>query len=107
MSFIHWDKSVLSFHLKEIIEDGNGNHPIALAGLSVIAANTLLVPAIMKLGKPVLKAAIKKTISVQPNPSVFSAYPSNTDLKQIWQQVAIASQKQQNNSDRTPQAVSN
>jgi hypothetical protein len=37
MSLIHWDKSVLSFHLKEIIEDGHGGHPLALAGLSAIA----------------------------------------------------------------------
>ena len=36
MSLIHWDKSVLSFHLKEIIEDGHGNNPVALAGLSAI-----------------------------------------------------------------------
>lgn len=36
MSLIHWHKSVLSFHLKEIIEDGQGGHPLALVGLSAI-----------------------------------------------------------------------
>lgn len=92
MSLIHWDKSVLSFHLKEIIEDGNGSHPIALAGLSVIAANAFLVPAITKLGRPVLKAAIKKSLSVNQNHSVLSGDTSSTELKQIWQQAAIASQ---------------
>jgi len=92
MSLIHWDKSVLSFHLKEIIEDGNGSHPIALAGLSVIAANAFLVPAITRLGRPVLKAAIKKSLLVNPDHSVFSGNTSSAELKQIWQQAAIASQ---------------
>ena len=63
MSLIHWDKSVLSFHLKEIIEDGHGNNPVALAGLSVIAASSLLVPAVTKLGRPFLKAAIKNSLA--------------------------------------------
>ena len=55
MSLIHWHKSVLSFHLKEIIEDGNGNNPIALAGLSAIIVSSLLVLAVTKLGRPFLK----------------------------------------------------
>jgi hypothetical protein len=97
MSLIHWDKSVLSFHLKEIIEDGNGSHPVALAGLSVIAANAFLVPAITKLGRPVLKAAIKKSLLMNPDYSIFSDYTSSAELKQIWQQAAIASQNYNNN----------
>lgn len=32
MSFIHWDKSVLSFHLKEIIEDHKAGDQRALLG---------------------------------------------------------------------------
>jgi len=107
MSLIHWDKSVLSFHLKEIIEDGNGNNPLALAGLGVIAANALLVPAVMKLGKPVLKAAIKKSLSPHQDVSLFSAHTSSTELRQIWQQAAIASQNNKFSSDRASKALSN
>jgi hypothetical protein len=100
MSFIHWDKSVLSFHLKEIIEDGNGNHPVALAGLSVIAANVLLVPAIAKLGRPFLKGAIKRSLSFNQDHLEFAVNSSNTELTQIWQQAAIAVQNNNNNNDR-------
>jgi len=107
MSLIHWDKSVLSFHLKEIIEDGNGTHPVALAGLSVIAANTLLLPAVMKLGKPVLKAAIKKSLPSPQNSSVFSTHSSHTEVRQIWQQAAIAAQNNGSKSDRASKAFSN
>jgi hypothetical protein len=107
MSLIHWDKSVLSFHLKEIIEDGNGNNPLALAGLGVIAANALLVPAVMKLGKPVLKAAIKKSLSPHQDVSLFSAHTSSTELTQIWQQAAIAAQNNHLQGNRASKALSN
>ncbi|MDR9403307.1 MAG: hypothetical protein RI580_07700 [Halothece sp. Uz-M2-17] len=118
MSLIHWDKSVLSFHLKEIIEDGNGSHPLAVAGLSVIAVNTLVLPAVMKLGKPVLKAAIKigkpvlkaaikKSLPSPENSSLFSMHSSHSEVRQIWQQAAIASQNKNSSSDRASKALSN
>jgi hypothetical protein len=64
MSLIHWNKSVLSFHLKEMLEDQKGNEPIALIGLGAIAVGTLALPVIAKLGKPVAKAVIKKSFSL-------------------------------------------
>jgi hypothetical protein len=90
MSLMHWDKSVLSFHLKEIIEDGHGGHPIALVGLSAIAVSSLLVPAVTKLGRPFLKAAIKNGLSFYRESTTSSVNSSNTDLTKIWQQAAIA-----------------
>ena len=98
MSLIHWDKSVLSFHLKEIIEDGHGNNPVALAGLSAIAITSLLVPAVTKLGRPFLKAAIKNGLSLYPESTVLPVNSSSTELTKIWQQAAIASQ---NNNHQT------
>ncbi len=97
MSLIHWDKSVLSFHLKEIIEDGHGGHPVALAGLSAIAVSYLLIPAITKLGRPALKAAIKNSLSLYPESTPLPVNSSTTELTKIWQQAAIASQQ---NGDR-------
>ncbi|MDJ0591326.1 MAG: hypothetical protein QNJ72_15230 [Pleurocapsa sp. MO_226.B13] len=97
MSLIHWDKSVLSFHLKEIIEDGHENHPIALAGLSAIAVTSLLVPAVTKLGKPFLKTAIKNSLFLYRESTALPVNYSSTELTKIWQQAAIASQ---NNGDR-------
>ena len=64
MSLIHWNRSVLSFHLKEMLEDEKGNQPMALIGLGAIAVGTLALPAIAKLGKPVAKAVIKKSFSL-------------------------------------------
>ncbi len=98
MSLIHWDKSVLSFHLKEIVEDGNGNNPVALVGLSAIAASSLLIPAVTKLGRPILKAAIKNSLLLeQESRTLPVANYSTTELTKIWQQAAISSQ-----NNRTP-----
>ncbi|MCU0527349.1 MAG: hypothetical protein MUF72_21290 [Elainella sp. Prado103] len=36
MSLIHLEKSVLTFHLKEIIEDGQSSHPLTWLGLSLL-----------------------------------------------------------------------
>ncbi|MEM8831129.1 MAG: hypothetical protein AAGE96_17485 [Cyanobacteria bacterium P01_G01_bin.19] len=99
MSLIHWDKSVLSFHLKEIVEDGHGGHPMAVAGLGAIAVSALLVPAVTKLGRPVLKAAIKHSLAVDPESNLLSIDSSTTELAKIWQQAAIASQQ---NGDLSP-----
>ena len=93
MSLIHWDKSVLSFHLKEIIEDGHGGHPLALAGLSAIAVSSLLVPAVTKLGRPFLKAAIKTSLSLDRESTALPVNSSTTELTKIWQKAAIASQQ--------------
>ena len=94
MSLIHWDKSVLSFHLKEIMEDGNGSHPVALVGLSAIAASSLLIPAVTKLGRPILKAAIKNSLLLEPESTTLPvANYSTTELTKIWQQAAIAVEK--------------
>ena len=92
MSLIHWDKSVLSLHLKEIIEDGHGNSPLALAGLSAIAVSSLVVPAVTKLGRPFLKAAIKNSLSLYQESTALSVNSSSTELTKIWQQAALASQ---------------
>ena len=98
MSLIHWDKSVLSFHLKEIIEDGHGGHPVALAGLSAIAVSSILIPAVTKLGRPVLKAGIKHSLSLYPESTTLPVKSSTTELTKIWQQVALVSQ---NNGHQT------
>ena len=91
MSLIHWDKSVLSFHLKEIIEDGHGGHPVALAGLTALTMTTLFIPAVTKIGKPILKAAIKNGLSIYPESKAQVVQSSSTELTKIWQQAAISS----------------
>lgn len=68
MSLIHWNKSVLSFHLKEVFEDGPVETTPALLGLGVLMATTVALPRISQWGKPLAKAAIKTTLASQPQP---------------------------------------
>ena len=63
MSLIHWNRSVLTFHLKEIVEDGQkSGDRLALIGLGAIALGTIAFPAVTKLGRPLLKAIVKNGI---------------------------------------------
>ncbi len=64
MSLVHWDKSVLSFHLKEIIEDHKGGDRTALLGLGAIFLGTVAFPVAAKFGRPILKAIIKSGLSL-------------------------------------------
>ncbi|MDJ0718814.1 MAG: hypothetical protein QNJ54_32075 [Prochloraceae cyanobacterium] len=64
MSLIHWDKSVLSFHLKEIVEDGQSRDLLGIVGLSAIALGTIAFPALTKVGRPLLKKIIKQGILI-------------------------------------------
>lgn len=65
MSLFHWNRSVLTFHLKEIVEDGQkSGDRLALIGLGAIALGTIAFPAVTKLGRPLLKAVVKNGISL-------------------------------------------
>lgn len=64
MSLIHWDKSVLSFHFKEILEDHQAGDRSALLGLGAILFGTIVVPATTRFGRPILKQIIKTGLSV-------------------------------------------
>ncbi|MGK7958257.1 MAG: hypothetical protein AB4063_23820 [Crocosphaera sp.] len=60
MSLIHWDKSVFSLHLKEIIEDHHQNGDSSgVVGLGAILIGTIVLPAAAKLSRPALKSMIK------------------------------------------------
>lgn len=82
MSIVHWDRSVVSFHLKEILDDYKSGDTTALAGLGLILLGTTIVPASVKLGRPILKAIIKSGISllednkVSPQPTKLKFLPT-------------------------------
>lgn len=82
MSLIHWNKSVLTLHLKEVLEDHQAGDPRALLGLGAILVGTVVVPAASKLGKPALKSIIKMglSLSAQGKPR-FPPYPSPKSVK--------------------------
>lgn len=62
MALVHWDKSVLTLHLKEMMEDHQRGDRTALLGLGAIVMGTVFIPATVKLGKPLLKSMIKSSL---------------------------------------------
>ncbi|WP_449418183.1 hypothetical protein [Phormidium nigroviride] len=50
MSLIHLEKSVLTFHLKEILEDGHGNHPLTWLSLGILIFGPKVLPSAVKSG---------------------------------------------------------
>ena len=52
------------------------------------------MPAVTKLGRPALKAAIKNSLALAQGGTVLPANSSNTELTKIWQQAAIATQNE-------------
>ncbi|ACB50362.1 hypothetical protein cce_1011 [Crocosphaera subtropica ATCC 51142] len=65
MSLIHWDKSVFSLHLKEIIEDHHQKGDSSgVVGLGAILLGTIALPAAAKYSRPILKSVIKTGIAL-------------------------------------------
>jgi hypothetical protein len=46
MSLIHLEKSVLTFHLKEILDDGHESHPLTWLGLGILIFGPKLLPTV-------------------------------------------------------------
>ncbi|MDJ0557363.1 MAG: DUF5132 domain-containing protein [Microcoleaceae cyanobacterium MO_207.B10] len=64
MSLIHLRKSVLTLHLREMVEDGQTNNQLAILGLGAIFFGPLVAPTIAKIGRPVVKSVIKNGLSL-------------------------------------------
>lgn len=91
VSLIHWDKSVLALHVKEVIEDHQNGNSTAVLGLGAILLGTIALPAAAKLGRPVLKSIIKTGLSLSPQPLepsvnkplTISSHPPGTNGKEV------------------------
>ncbi|MCC5896758.1 MAG: hypothetical protein JJU32_02420 [Phormidium sp. BM_Day4_Bin.17] len=46
MSLIHLEKSVLTFHFREILEGGDDSHPLTWLGLGVLVFGSPLLPLV-------------------------------------------------------------
>ncbi len=64
MSLVHLKKSVLTLHLREMVEDGQTNNQLAILGLGVFLLGPLVAPTIKKVGRPLVKSAIKNGLSL-------------------------------------------
>lgn len=63
MSLIHLEKSVLTFHLKEILEDGQVNHPLTWLGLGLVILAPKLLPTLTKKSHPVTSMSLSQWIA--------------------------------------------
>jgi hypothetical protein len=52
MSFIHLDKSIVTFHFKEILEDGHLGSPLTLIGLGALLLSTKLSASASRSSSP-------------------------------------------------------
>ncbi|MGD1716429.1 DUF5132 domain-containing protein [Dapis sp. BLCC M172] len=64
MSLVHLKKSVLTLHLREMVEDGQTNNQFAILGLGMFLFGPLVAPTVAKMGRPLAKAMIKSGISL-------------------------------------------
>lgn len=67
MAPVHYDKSILTFHFKEILEDGRVGHPLTLLGLSAILFGPTILPDLARATKPVAKTLVKATLAPTPS----------------------------------------
>jgi hypothetical protein len=65
MSLVHLKKSVMTVHLREIVEDGPSTNKAALVGLGAILLGPLVLPTVAKGGRAVTKAVIKTGLSLK------------------------------------------
>ena len=66
MSLIHLEKSVFTFHFRELLEDGHAGNQLALFGLGVVLMGPKLLPTIAKASRPVAKQLVKTKYSYRP-----------------------------------------
>ena len=102
MSLIHLEKSVFTFHFKEMLEDGHGNDPLTWLGLAVLLFGPKLVPALAKTSRPVAKTLLKQGFTQTAIPlSQWIAEAQKREL-QTQQYVVISTPIQ--TSENKPQA---
>ncbi|MCU0547513.1 MAG: hypothetical protein MUE44_36025 [Oscillatoriaceae cyanobacterium Prado104] len=84
MSLIHLEKSVLTFHLKEIIEDGHGNHPLTWLSLGLVILAPKLLPAVAKNSQPIAKNLPKsKGIASRNTPISLSQWIAEAENRGV------------------------
>ena len=86
MSLIKGNKSVFTLHLKKMVKDHyKKDHykedSMALMGLGAIMVGTVVLPTMVKLGKPILKSIIKSGLSLYPPKKHI--YSSKLEFQQL------------------------
>jgi len=63
MSLIHLEKSVLTFHARELLEDGCAGSGLPLLGLGILMFGSRLLPSIAQASRPLAKEFVKSQIA--------------------------------------------
>jgi hypothetical protein len=79
MSLIHLEKSVLTFHLKEILEDGHVSHPLTWLSLGLLIFGPKLLPG---------------GVQPQPTTKILNAKRSGYAQVSLSQWIAEAKQRE-------------
>ena len=66
MSLIQGNKSIFTVHLKKMVKHHYQEDSMALMGLGAIMVGTVVLPTMMKVGKPLLKSIIKSGLTLYP-----------------------------------------
>lgn len=98
MSLIHLEKSVLTFHLKEILEDGHGNHPLTWLSLGILIFGPKLLPSGAKSQPATQVPKIQRSGHTQISLSQWIAEAKQRELESqlytaIGTQTTLSSQK--------------
>ena len=73
MSLIQGNKSVFTLHLKKMVKNHHQEDSMALIGLGAIMVGTVVLPTMMKVGKPLLKSIIKSGLTLYPQKKPISS----------------------------------
>ena len=81
MSLIQGNKSVFTLHLKKMVKNHYQEDSMALMSLGAIMVGTVMLPKMVKLGKPILKSLIKSGLTLYPQNKYISG--SQLEFKQL------------------------
>jgi hypothetical protein len=98
MSLIHLEKSVLTLHFKEILEDGHVGSPLALVGLSALIVAPKLLSNLTKPPRRAQRAPFQSGSPYRPYMGL-SAWVAAAQKQQAPKQQAVAG------LDRSPAPV--
>ncbi|MDV3351183.1 hypothetical protein QGP82_20930 [Leptothoe sp. LEGE 181152] len=92
MSLIHLEKSVITFHFRELLEDGHAGNQLSLLGLGVVLLGPKLLPAIAKASRPVAKQLVKSSYSYRPKITLseWVNQSRRTSVQQAVEQQALS-----------------
>ena len=102
MSLIHLEKSLITFHFKEILEDGHIRSPFALIGLGALIVGSKLVSNLAKAPSPATKTRVKSSSPYRPHMSL-SEWVANAKQQQEASALAVAqAQVTDSGAENTP-----